>query len=178
GRDCHDLARSRIFESACREHRRDRALITGALPGRLGQLYRAESSARRTTARRLQESAERNRVAAIVCRSVSRQSKQSFASTEQAETDRSHEKNRGPCRARKDDQVLFSATGAQRPARDHAERCRSCLWRSRCLSRTAISRRARSTDRACWSQRRGEIDSSQAASRGITRAAWRARART
>src|SRR5438309_2995366 len=58
GRDCHDLARSRIFESACRQHRRDRALETGALSGRLGQLYRAESSARRTTARRLQESAK------------------------------------------------------------------------------------------------------------------------
>src|SRR5213079_3588856 len=95
GCDCHDLARSRIFESACRQHRRDRALETGAVSGRLGQLYRAESSARRTTARRLQESAERNRVAAIVCRSISRQGKQSFASTEQAETDRSHEKNLG-----------------------------------------------------------------------------------
>jgi ATP-binding cassette subfamily F protein 3 len=33
GRDCHDLARSRIFESACRQHRRDRALETGALSG-------------------------------------------------------------------------------------------------------------------------------------------------
>jgi len=31
GRDCHDLARSRIFESACRQYRRDRALETGAL---------------------------------------------------------------------------------------------------------------------------------------------------
>src|SRR5207249_8668744 len=94
GRDCHDLARSRIFESACRQHRRDRALETGALQGRLGQLYRTESCARRTTAGRLQKSAERNRVAAIVRRSISRQGKQSFASTEQAETDRSDEKNR------------------------------------------------------------------------------------
>ena len=32
----HDLARSRIFESACRQHRRDRALETGALSGQLG----------------------------------------------------------------------------------------------------------------------------------------------
>src|SRR5207248_10823956 len=142
GRDCHDLARPQIVESACRRHYRDRALETGALSGRLGQLYRAESSAGRTTARRLQKSAERNRVAAIVCRSISRQGKQSVASTEQAETDRSDEKNRGPGRARKDDQIPFPATGAQRPARDHVERCRSCLWRSGCLSRTAISRRA------------------------------------
>ena len=36
GRDCHDLARSRIFESAGRRHRRDRALETGALSGQLG----------------------------------------------------------------------------------------------------------------------------------------------
>src|SRR5207249_3325525 len=121
GRDCHDLARPRIFELPCRQHRRDRALETGALSGRLGQLYRAESSARRTTARRLQKSTERNRVAAIVCRSISRQGKQSIASTEQTETDRSHEKNRGPCRAREDDQVPFPATGAQRSARDHAK---------------------------------------------------------
>src|SRR5438093_2726606 len=120
GRDCHDLARSRIFESASRQHRRDRALETGALPGRLGQLHRAESCARRTTARRLQKSAERNRVAAIVCRSISRQGNQSVASAEQVETDRSDEKNRGPGRARKDDQVPFPATGAQRPARSHA----------------------------------------------------------
>src|SRR5205807_3092028 len=123
---------------ACRQHRRDRALETGALSGRLGQLYRAESSARTTTARRLQKSAERNRVAAIVCRSISGQGQQSIASTEQAETDRSHEKNRGPGRAWKDDKVPFPATGAQRPARDHAERCRSCLWRPGCLSRNAI----------------------------------------
>jgi energy-coupling factor transporter ATP-binding protein EcfA2 len=33
GRDCYDLARSRIFESAGRQHRRDRALETGALSG-------------------------------------------------------------------------------------------------------------------------------------------------
>src|SRR6266403_548354 len=124
-----ESSRSRILESACRQHRGDRALETGALPGRLGQLYRAESSARRATARRLQKSAERNRVVAIVCRSISRQGKQSIASTEQAETDRSHEKNRGTGRAWKDDQVPFSATGAERPARDHAERCRSRLWR-------------------------------------------------
>src|SRR4029077_2338446 len=116
GRDWDDLARSRIFESACRRHRRDRALETGALSGRLGQSYRAESSARRTTARRLQKSAERNRVPTIVCRSISRQGKQSFASTEQAETDRSHEKDRGPGRARQDDQVSFPATGPQRSA--------------------------------------------------------------
>src|SRR5207247_4855316 len=112
GRDCHDLARSRIFESTCRQHRRDRALETGALSGRLGQLYRAESGARRTTARRLQKPAERNRGAAIVCRSISRQGKQSIASTEQAETDRSDEKNPGHGRARKDDQVTFPETGA------------------------------------------------------------------
>src|SRR5213078_4032466 len=84
GRDSDDLARSRIFESARRQHRRDRALETSALSGRLGQLYRAESGARRTTARRLQESAERNRVAAIICGSISGQGKQSIASTEQA----------------------------------------------------------------------------------------------
>src|SRR6185369_3535340 len=112
--DCHDLARPRIFESACRQHRRDRALETGALSGRLGQLYRAESSARRTAISRLQKSAERNRVTAIVCRSISRQGKQSIASTEQAETDRSPEENRGPGCARKNDQVPFSPTGAQR----------------------------------------------------------------
>src|SRR5437016_1953087 len=121
GRDCYDLARPRIFESAGRQHRRDRARETGALSGRLGQLYRAESSARRTTARRLQKPAERNRVAAIVCRSISRQGQQSIASTEQAETDPSHEKNRGADRARKDDQVSFPATSAQGPAGDHVE---------------------------------------------------------
>src|SRR5438067_1803092 len=120
GRDCHDLARSRIFESACRRHRRDRALETGALSGRLGQLYRAESSARRTTARRLQESAERNRVAAIVCRSISRQGQQSIAGTEQAETDRSHEKNRASGRGWKDNKVQFPATGGHWLARIHA----------------------------------------------------------
>src|SRR5213082_809200 len=49
--------------------------------------------------------------------------------------------------AREDDQVPFPATGAQRPPRDRAERCRSCLRRPRCLSRTAISRRARTTHR-------------------------------
>src|SRR5206468_3757076 len=162
-----DLARSRIFESAGRRHRRDRALETGALSGRLGQLYRAEKSARRTTARRLQESAERNRVTAIVCRSISRQGNQSIASAEQVETDRSHEKNRGPGRARKDDQVPFPATDAQRPARDKAERCRSCLWRPGCLSRNAISCRARSTHRACGPEWRGEIDSSQIARRRV-----------
>src|SRR5213079_2138573 len=167
GRDCHDLARSRIFESACRQHRRDRALETGALSGRLGQLYRAESSARRTTTGRLQKSAERNRVAAIVCRSISRQGKQSIASTEQAETDRSYEENRGPGRARKDDQVPFPTTGAQRAARDHAERYRSCLWRRGSLSRNAISCRARSTHCACRPEWRREIDSSQVARRGV-----------
>src|SRR5437868_15418164 len=120
GRDCHDLARSRISESACPQHRRDRALETSAISGRLEQLYQAESSTRRTTASRLQESAKRNRVAAIVCRSISRQGQQSIAGTEQAETDRSHEKNRGSGRAWKDDQVPFPATGAQWPARDHA----------------------------------------------------------
>src|SRR5262249_48792793 len=100
GRDCHDLTRSRILESACRQHRRDCALETGTLSGRLGQLYRAERSARRTATRRLQKSTERNRVAAIVCRSISCQGKQSIASTEQAETNRSHEENRGPGCAR------------------------------------------------------------------------------
>src|SRR6266550_3088975 len=178
GRDCHDLARPRIFESACRQHRRDRALKTGAVSEGLGQLYRAESSARRTTARRLQKSAERNRVAAIVCGSISRQGEQSIASTEQAETDRSHEKNRGTGRARKDDQVPFPATSSQRSARDHAERCRPCLWRPGCLSRNALPCRARSTHRACRPEWRGKIDSSQVAERGIALAAWRARART
>src|SRR5436305_5766727 len=105
GRDCYDLARPRIFESACRQHRRDRALETGALSRQLGQLRRRESSARRTATSRLQKSAERNRVAPIVCRSISCQGKQSIASAEQVETDRSDEKNRGPGRAWEDDQV-------------------------------------------------------------------------
>src|SRR5213075_1336183 len=173
--DCHDLARSRVFKSAGRLHRRDRALETGALSRQLGQLRRAESSARRTTARRLQKSAERNRVTAIVCRSISRQGKQSIASTEQAETDRPHEKNRGPGRARKDDQVPFPTTGTQWPARDHVERRRSCLWRPRCLSRNAIPCGARSTHRACRPEWRREIDSSQVARWGVARAAWRPR---
>src|ERR1044071_601916 len=116
GGDCHDLARSRILESTCRQHRRDRALETGPLSWRLGQLRRAESCAGRPTARRLQESAERNRGIATVCRSISCQGKQSLTSTEQTETNRSHEENRGPDRACKDDQVSFSTTGAQRPA--------------------------------------------------------------
>src|SRR5438552_12843072 len=122
GCDCHDLARSRIFESAGRRHRRDRALETGALSGRLGQLYRAEKSARRTTARRLQESAERNRVTAIVCRSISRQGNQSIASAEQAETDRSHEKKCDPGRTWKNDQVPFPPTGSQLSALSHVAR--------------------------------------------------------
>src|SRR5438045_8495298 len=96
GRDCDDLARSRIFESAGRQRRRDRALETGALSGRLGQLYRAESCARRTTDRRLQKSTERNRVAAIVCRSISAQGKQSIQSATHAQPDRSYETNTGP----------------------------------------------------------------------------------
>jgi ATP-binding cassette subfamily F protein 3 len=53
GRDRHDLARSRVFESTCRQHRRDRTLETHPVSRRLGQLRRTESRARRTTARRL-----------------------------------------------------------------------------------------------------------------------------
>src|SRR5213595_2327786 len=151
GRDCDDLARSRIFESACRHHRRDRALETGALSRRLGQLHRAESSARRTTARRLQKSAERNRVTAIVCRSISGQGEQSVASAEQAETDRSHEKNRGPGRARQNDQVSFPATGAEQSTRDRVERCRSCLRRPGCLSDCNITPSA--VNERYWSAR-------------------------
>ena len=58
------------------------------------------------------------------------------------------------------------------------ERCRSRLWRPRCLSWNAISSGARSTHRACRPEWRGEIDSSQVTRRGIARAAWRARTRT
>src|SRR5438270_549662 len=126
GRDCHDLARSRIPESTGREHRRDFPFEARSLSRQLGQLRRTESRARRTATRRLQESAERNRIAPVVRRSIPGKGEQSVASAEQVETDRSDEKDRRAGRARKDEQVSFPATGAERSARDRAESCRSC----------------------------------------------------
>src|SRR5437016_6366124 len=95
GRDCNDLARSRMFESAGREHRRDFPFEARSLPRQLGQLRRTESRTRRTATRRLQESTERNRVAPVIRRSIPGQGEQSVASAEQVETDRSDGKDRG-----------------------------------------------------------------------------------
>src|SRR5438552_12315499 len=94
-RDRYDLTRSRIPESIGREHCRDRALKARPLSRQLGQLRRTESGARSTTALGLQESAERNRVASALRRSLPGQGEQSVASAEQAEADRSNGKNRG-----------------------------------------------------------------------------------
>ena len=69
-----------------------------SLSRQLGQLRRTEGRARRTTALRLQESAEGDRVAAIVRRSLPRQGQQGVAGAEQAEADRSDGEDRGAAR--------------------------------------------------------------------------------
>ena len=71
----------------------------------LGQLPRAKSGARRAAARRLQESAEGDRVAAAIRRSLSRQGEQGVAGAEQVEADRSDGENRSAARARKEGHI-------------------------------------------------------------------------
>ncbi len=82
-------------------HRGDRAPAAQPLPRQLGQIRHRESRARRAAARRVQESAEGNRVAAGVRRSLPRQGQQSLAGAEQAQADRSDGEDRGAAGAAK-----------------------------------------------------------------------------
>ena len=105
----------------------------------------------------------------MVCRSISRQDYQSIASSEQAETNRSHGKNRGSDDARKNDQFHFpqpERSGLKViTLKNHPSRLRRRVG----LSRNAISGRTRSTNRACRSEWRGQIDVAQVAERGLSR---------
>src|SRR6185369_14110799 len=64
GRDPHDLARPRVPEQPGGSDCGDRPPAVASLPRELGQLRRAEGSARSATPRGLQESTARDRVAA------------------------------------------------------------------------------------------------------------------
>src|ERR1700726_344735 len=178
GGDRHDLARSRISKSTGRKHCRDRTFEAHPLSRQLGQLRRTESRTRGATARRLQEPAERNRIASALCRPLPGQGKQSVASPKQAETDRSHGKNHGTNCARENNKVPFPAASAKRSARRQIDECRSCLCRHCRLSRPELSRRARTANGPGWAERRRKIHATEIACRRGACSAGSARART
>jgi len=76
--------------------------------------YVEEKAAREEQQLAATKISKRNRGAAIVCRSISRQGHQSFPSTEQAETDRPHEKkSAAPVARGKTIKFHFPQPGAQ-----------------------------------------------------------------
>ncbi len=89
---------------------------------------------------------------------LSRQGQQGVAGAKQAQADRADGEDRGADRAGEDGALPFSAAAAQRSTRDHAERCRSCLWRAGGLSRDEFPGGARPAHRAGRPERRGQIN--------------------